>query len=284
MSTKPNAPEPRTVTSADGSTIAYDLSGSGPVVVLIAQALADRKDHRRLAALLTEDHTVVNFDRRGRGDSTEASPWSVEREVEDIEALIDAHGESAAVFGASSGAVLALQAASTLPDKIRQVVSFEAPVIVDDGRAPISRELADRLRELVGSGKRSEAVSLFMKQALGAPAAMVYGMRLMVPVWRQMTAMAHTAAYEVELCAGLQDGGPIPEDRWTDVTAPALVMVGEKSEPWAHNSAKAVADRVHARVQTVPKAHHGTPTMKPQAIIGELRKFFDAEPDVGGWT
>src|SRR6478735_2858270 len=124
------APIDGTVISADGTTIAYERSGRGPVVVLIAQALSDRKDLRKLAGLLAASHTVVNYDRRGRGGSTDAGEWAIAREVEDVEALMDAHGGSAALFGPSSGAVLALDAAAALPEKVTRVVAFEAPVIV----------------------------------------------------------------------------------------------------------------------------------------------------------
>jgi pimeloyl-ACP methyl ester carboxylesterase len=263
----------RTVTSADGSSIAYDVSGHGPVVVLVAPALADRTDHRRLAALLEQDRTVINYDRRGRGSSTEASPWSVDREIEDLAALIDAHGGSAAVFGASSGAVLALDAANSLASRIERVVAFEPPVIVDAGRSPIPPELSQELEQLVREGRRSQAVKQFMREALEAPAAMVLATRLMVPAWRQMIAMAHTTAYDVELCAGLQNGAPIPEDRWRSIDTPVLALVGQKSKPWAHAGADAVAAATGGRAATVSRAHHGTPVMRPQAIVPHLREF-----------
>lgn len=275
MSTGPAVlAESRTVTSGDGSTIAYDLSGSGPVVVLVAPALADRQDHRRLAVLLAEHHTVINYDRRGRGQSTEATPWTADREVEDIAALIDAHGGAASLFGASSGAVLALDAAGSLPGRVDRVVAFEPPVIVDDGRPPVPRDLSQRLGRLVREGRRAQAVGEFMRVALGAPAAMTFAMRLMVPAWRQMVAMAHTTAYDAALCLGLQDGNPITERRWRTLDVPALVLVGEKSKPWAHRGVLAVADVTGARSATVSKAHHGTPTMQPQALVGPLGAFF----------
>lgn len=273
MSTSTAVIQSRTVTSADGSTIAYDLSGSGPVVVLVAPALADRSDHRRLAALLAQDHTVINYDRRGRGRSTEVSPWSPDRELEDLTALVDAHGGSASLFGASSGAVLALDAANSLAGRIERVVAFEAPVIVDDGRSPVPRELSQQLERLVREERRGQAVTQFMRVALEAPAAMVFAMRMMVPAWRQMTAMAQTTAYDVELCAGLQDGAPIPEDRWKSVGVPVLALVGQKSKPWAHAGTKAVAAVTGGRALTASGAHHGTPTMQPQVITTHLREF-----------
>ncbi|MFD7024582.1 alpha/beta fold hydrolase [Promicromonospora sukumoe] len=261
------------MSSSDGSTIAYDLSGSGPVVVLVAPALADRADHRRLAALLSQDHTVINYDRRGRGRSTEVSPWSPGREVEDLAALIAAHGGSASLFGASSGAVLALDAANRLVGMVERVVAFEAPVIVDDGRPPVPPALSRQLEQLVREGCRGKAVTRFMRVALEAPAAMVLAMRMMVPAWRQMTAMAQTTVYDVELCAGLQDGAPIPDDRWKTMRVPVLALVGQKSKPWAHTGTKAVAAATGGRAVLVGGAHHGTPTMQPQAIVPHLSEF-----------
>jgi hypothetical protein len=157
-----------TVVSADGTSIAFERSGTGPVLVLVAQALSDRRDNRRLASLLSKSFTVVNYDRRGRGASTDAGQWHLRSEVEDLEALIDAHGGRAALFGASSGAVLALDAAAGLPSKVTGVVAYEAPVIVDDRRPPVPRDLADRLEALVAEGRNSQAVTEFMKTALGA--------------------------------------------------------------------------------------------------------------------
>lgn len=264
-----------TVTSADGSTIAYDLVGQGPLIILVAPALADRRDHRKLAALLAEDHTVINYDRRGRGTSTEASPWAKEREIEDIATLIEAHGGTGAVFGASSGAVLALDATQSLPAHISKVISFEAPIIVDDERAPIAADLADRLRQLVEAGKRPQAVSTFMREALDAPAATTAAMRLMIPVWRDMVAMAQTTVYDATLCAGLQSGRTLPHDKWTDLRVPTLTLVGHKSPAWAHSGAAAIAQRLGTRPAVVPKAHHASPTMRPALLMPQLREFLN---------
>ncbi|WP_308798949.1 alpha/beta fold hydrolase [Agromyces silvae] len=263
-----------TVVSADGTTIAYERSGRGPVVVLVAQALSDRKDLRKLAELLAASHTVVNYDRRGRGDSTDAGEWAIAREVDDIEALIDAHGGSAALFGASSGAVLALDAAAALPSKVARVAAFEAPVIVDDSRPPVPGGLADRLAALVDEGRGSRAVTEFNRVALGAPAFMVASMRLMVPVWRAMVGMAATTVYDVRLCAGLQDGRALPADRWTRLEVPALVLVGGKGEAFMQTGSAALAELLDARREVIPGAHHGTPMMRPAVLMPELARFF----------
>lgn len=262
-----------TVTSADGTTIAFERTGSGPVVVLVAQALSDRKDNRKLAELLAASFTVVNYDRRGRGASTDAGDWAVEREVEDLEALIDAHGGTAALFGASSGAVLALDAAAALPTAVTGVVGYEAPVIVDDRRRPVPRDLADRLAELVEAGRAAQAVAEFNRVALGAPPVMVAAMRLMVPVWRAMVAMAPTVVYDARLCVGLQDGAPLATDRWAGLEAPALILVGGKGEPFMRSGSEALAELLGARRDVVPGAHHGTPMMKPAALMPALEAF-----------
>src|SRR6185369_14958996 len=127
----------KTVTSKDGTRIAFDQIGNGPVVVLVDSALASRAICAKLAILLAKDFTVINYDRRGRGDSTDTQPYAVQREVEDIEALIDGAGGSAFIFGSSSGAVLALEAANKLSAKVKKQVLYEPPFIVDDSRVPM---------------------------------------------------------------------------------------------------------------------------------------------------
>lgn len=261
------------VTSLDGTRIGFERSGSGPLIVLVAPALADRKDHRKLAGLLAETHTVINYDRRGRGASTDAGNWEIAREIEDIGALIDAHGGTAAVFGASSGAVLALDAASALPAKITRVVAYEPPLIIDDRRARVPRDLAARLTTLIDQGHPSRAVTEFNTIALGASTFMVTAMRLMVPVWRGMVAMAPTTVYDVRLCEGLQDGRPLQVGRWNGLTAPTLILVGGKTEPFMKSGSAALAEALGADREEIPRAHHGTPVMKPAVLKPSLMRF-----------
>lgn len=261
------------VTSADGTTISFERSGDGPVVVLVAQALSDLRDNRRLGALLAASHTVVNYDRRGRGNSADTGDWSVAREVEDIEALIDAHGGEAALFGASSGGILALDAAAALPEKVSGVVVYEPPAIVDDRRAPVPRGLAERLEELVRDGRRSEAVREFHRVALGASPFMVWAMRAMAGPWRAMVAMASTTAYDTRLCIGLQDGEPLNADRWKALRAPSLVLVGSKGAPFMQSGTRELASATGARHETIPGGHHATPMTKPSSLIPSLESF-----------
>ncbi len=275
MPKKKPSPHPSVhqVRSADGTEISFERSGEGPVVILVAQALSDLRDNRRLAALLASDHTVVNYDRRGRGNSGDAGSWRISREIEDIEALIDAHGGRASLLGASSGAVLALDAAAALPDKVEAVIAFEPPVIVDEQRAPVPRDLADRLEQLVDEGRGSDAVREFNRVALGASPFMIGAMRLMVGPWRTMVAMARTAVYDTRLCAGLQDGTPLTGGRWSGLRAPSLVLVGSKSEPFVQSGTRELSSLIGARLESIDGAHHATPMMKPVALIPSVVPF-----------
>lgn len=267
--------ESSTVASADGTAIAYERSGRGPTIVLVGAALSDRSDTKRLAALLADRRTVVNYDRRGRGRSGDAATWSPAREIEDLDALIAANGGMASLFGSSSGAVLALDAAAALGDRVRSVVAYEAPVIVDDRRPPVPVDAIERVEGLVAAGRPGDAVRYFQRVVLGAPWVMTATMRLMVPVWRQLVAMAPTIPYDLRLLDGLQSGAPLPADRWSSLRAPALVMVGGKGEPFMQTGSEALARALPgARHEVLPGAHHATPIMKPAALMPSLTEFF----------
>src|SRR5438876_7181889 len=169
------------VISKDGTAIAFDRSGKGPAVILVTGALTTRADWASLAASLSPHFSVFAYDRRGRGESGDTAPYAVEREVEDLDALINEAGGSAFVFGHSSGAVLALEAARLLPTKITKLAVYEPPFIIDDSHPPAPQDYAPHLMELVSSGRRGEAVEYFMTQ-VGAPADMVAQMR-QSPMW-----------------------------------------------------------------------------------------------------
>jgi pimeloyl-ACP methyl ester carboxylesterase len=266
----------KTATSRDGTSIAYELSGQGSPLVLVASALADRSDTRKLAALLAPDHTVINYDRRGRGASGDTPPYAIERETEDIEALIDAAGGSASLFGSSSGAVLALDAASQLRGKVRRLALYEPPFIIDASRPPLGDDFAERVSALVGAERRSEAVKAFMK-AIGVPGIGVALMRFM-PGWSAMCAMAHTLPYDLAVLRGTQDGAPLPVGRWDRVTAPTLVLTGEKSEPYFQDGARSLADTLaDADHRALKGQHHGSVAMGSKTIARVLVEFFAAD-------
>ncbi|MER6875992.1 alpha/beta hydrolase, partial [Amycolatopsis sp. NPDC000673] len=184
-----------TVTSADGTPIAFDTYGSGSPVLLVGGAVNDRTTVAALAAVLADaGFTAVAYDRRGRGDSGDAQVYAVEREIDDLEVLIEAVGGSAAVFGHSSGAILALEAAARgLP--ITKVAVYEPPFIGDDRPRP-AEDLVDRVSAALADGDRDTAVELFLVEGTGTPAAMVDSMKA-APVWGWFVGLAHTLPYDL---------------------------------------------------------------------------------------
>ena len=184
-----------TVTSKDGTTIAFDRSGEGPALILVGGALQHRAidpSTVQLASLLAPSFTVYHYDRRGRGDSGDTVPYAVEREIEDIDALIQEAGGSAFVFGMSSGAVLALDAAAG-GLAITKLALYEPPMVVDDSRPPVPKDYVARLTELASSGRPGDAIEVFMTEGVGLPAEAVAPMRG-APFWPAFEAVAHTLA------------------------------------------------------------------------------------------
>jgi pimeloyl-ACP methyl ester carboxylesterase len=240
------------VTSNDGTQIAYEQAGSGPAVILINGALGDRKLDRRfkmmsgLSALLSPRFTVIDYDRRGRGDSNEAGPFAVEREIEDIAALIDAVAGRASLFGFSSGAALALRAAGA-GIGVERVAAYEAPFVVRRGDEGPSSDYGRRLDDLLAAGDGSGAVKHFMRNAMGMPAPAVTMMKLM-PMWKQMVANAPTLRYDwAALGEHNMQGDPLRADEWATVTMPALVCYGAKSSSTLQHGSRELA-------QTLPNA------------------------------
>lgn len=261
------------VTSADGTRIAYDQVGAGRPVILVDGALCHRNfgPLGKVAAELAQDFTVFTYDRRGRGESSDTAPYSVEREVEDLQALINAAGGSAYVCGVSSGAVLALDAANRLSG-ITKVAAYEAPFIVDDTHSPRPADLNDRMDALVAQNKRGAAVKLFMK-TVGAPAFMVTAMSL-TPVWGKLKKVAHTIPYDFRILGDTGAGKPLPASRWANVRIPALVMDGGKSPEYMRNSQRALAG-------VLPSASHRTlegqtHMVKEKVLAPVLIEFFNS--------
>jgi pimeloyl-ACP methyl ester carboxylesterase len=218
-----------TVTSRDGTTITYETTGSGPPLVLVDGALCHRDfgPSRKLAQQLADRFTVITYDRRGRGESGDGEAYAVEREVEDLAALIEAAGGSAQVYGISSGAALALDAAQR-DIGIDSLALYEPPFIVDDGRPPMARDYRSRLSGYIVADRRGDAVRLFMRE-VGMRALLVHLMRVM-PAWSKLKRVAHTLSYDAAVMDGTQDGRPLPAGRWSNVTVPTLVIAGGKSD------------------------------------------------------
>lgn len=268
-----------TVTSADGTTIAYDRSGDGPAVILVDGAFCSRSfgPMPALAPLLAKHFTVYAYDRRGRGDSGDTQPWSVEREIEDIDALIGVAGGQASVFGASSGAVLALRATAALPGKIRRVAAYEPPVLVDGSRKPPPADYLEHVEALIAAGRNGEVVTYFMTKIIGLPAIVGVLMRLM-PAWSKLKAVAPTLRYDL---AGLGDsfqGRPLPDElrkALGSIDAPALLADGGKSPAWMRNGVQALADAVpQSQRRTLPGQTHQVKVRVPAPVLTE---FFRGE-------
>jgi pimeloyl-ACP methyl ester carboxylesterase len=230
------------VTSKDGTQIAFDRTGAGPAVILVAGALGVRSHPimAQLAAQLTPHFTVINYDRRGKGDSGDTPPYVVDREIEDIEALIDEAGGSAYLYGLSSGAALALEAGNKLPTKVKKLALYEPPYIVDASHPPLPGDFVQQVNNLVSSGRRGDAVALFMK-VVGVPEEFIPQMREM-PMWPQMEKVAHTLAYDGTIMGDNQSGNPLPPNGWNSATMPTLVIVGGESPAFFHNGTQALAD------------------------------------------
>ena len=260
-----------TVTSKDGTTIAFDRLGEGPAIILVGGATTTRSDCVPLAAILSPHFTVFNHDRRGRGDSGDTAPYAVAREVEDIEAVISAAGGSAFVFGHSSGAVLALEAARTLATKITKLAVYEPPFIVDNSHPPVPEDYVAQLNAAIAAGRPGDAVEIFMTKAVGVPAELVAQMRN-EPWWAASEAVAHTIAYDGAIMGDTMRGSPLPLKKWASVTVPTLVIDGDKSYAFMPAGAQALADILpNARRRTLAGQDHGA---APEVLTPVLVEFF----------
>jgi pimeloyl-ACP methyl ester carboxylesterase len=244
-----------TVTSADGTVITYDRAGEGPPLILVDGAFCSRAfgPMPGLAPLLTKHFTVYTYDRRGRGDSGDTEPYAVEREIEDIEAVIDAAGGSAHLYGVSSGALLAARATAALPGKVRRLAIYEPPVVVDGSRTPPPADYKEHVDRLVAAGRNGDVVKYFMTTVIGAPAIFAIIMRLM-PAWSKLKAVAPTLRYDLTVLGDSQQGQPLPEELRKvlgSIDVPTLVADGGKSPAWMHSGVQAVA-------QAIPESHRRT--------------------------
>ena len=240
-----------TVTSKDGTVIAYSQIGQGPALILVDGALCYRQfgPSHDLAARLSPHFTVITYDRRGRGESGDIQPYAIEREVEDLAALVDAAGGTAYVAGQSSGAALTIEAANRLPG-ITKLALYEAPFVVDDSGKPVTQAFLASLKEAVAQNQRSKAVKLFMKQ-VGAPSFMLAVMPLF-PMWSKLTAVAHTLPYDISTIVAHGAGVPLPQTLGAHITAPILVLDGGKSPTWMRNSMQALS---HPSWRSTPADH-----------------------------
>jgi len=258
------------VTSRDGTFIAFERIGSGPALILVDGALCHRGmgPCGPLATLLAKHFSVFTYDRRGRGESGDTKPYAIEREVDDIAALVAEAGGEAYLWGTSSGAALALEAAKRVGG-IKKLATYEAPFIVDNSRSTTERSWID-IDNAVTDNRQSDAVRHFLN-AVGAPGFFIAIMRL-TPTWAKLTASAPTLPYDGAIVRQYQLGLPLPKDAWTLVTVPTLVMDGGKSPAWIRNGNRALADLLpNAQYRTLAGQTHML-TAKVHAPI--LTDFF----------
>src|SRR4051794_26088086 len=260
-----------TVHSADGTRIAFDKVGRGEPVILVDGALCSRVmgGSPKIAALLADHFTTYVYDRRGRNESGDAAPYAVEREVEDIAALIEEAGGSASLFGISSGAALILEAAKQLPG-IDQLALYEPPFIVDDSRDPVPADTVPRMYGLVAAGRRGDTVKLFLR-LVGMPSVALAVMPL-TPAWKKLKAVAHTLPYDLTILDGYQRGEPLPSGEWDSVTVDTVVMAGGKSPAWMQNAASSLAGVLpNAQFRVLEGQTH---MVKPKVLAPQLVDFF----------
>jgi pimeloyl-ACP methyl ester carboxylesterase len=223
------------VKSKDGSVITYDRLGSGPAVILVSGGSVDKSSNAPLAERLAEHFTVYNYDRRGRGESGDTQPYAVQREVEDIDAVISAAGGTAFLYGSSSGAALALEAAAS-GLSIAKLALWEPPYSADENAPRPPANTAAVYTQFVSEGRRGDAVEYFMSKVVGLPDEFVAQARS-APWWSAQEALAHTLAYDATVMGDYL----LPVERAGLVSMPTLVLAGGASWDWMRNTAKKLA-------------------------------------------
>lgn len=259
------------VISRDGTTIAYDRKGDGASVILVDGAVCSRSfgPMPDIGNLLSHHFTVFHYDRRGRGDSGDQADYSVDREIEDLEALIQVAGGSAYVFGISAGAILSLRgAASGL--NIRKLALYEPPVDIDKTNPDPMVDASYHIQELVVSGRRSKAAAYFLTNMIGVPGEQVEQMQT-TPIWSYFEAIAHTLAYDVVLV-----GDSSFLTRLPSITAPTLVISKKNNHTFMGQAAQSIADRLpHAEHRILEGPAHAV-ELPPEILVPVLEAFFRA--------
>lgn len=250
------------VTSADGTPIAYQRDGSGPAVILIGGGLDDGSENAPLARELAEEFTVYNFARRGRGDSGDSSPYAVQREIDDIAAIIAEAGGSAYLFGASSGGMFALEAAAAgLP--VGRIAVYEVPYDTADDALQRAREYRAHLSVALVEGRRADAVGLFMRLAGSSEKDVADALN--APYWPGLRDLAYSLAYDAALY------GPPPTNRLARITQPTLVATGGSNDYFEQAADAVAACLADAERQVIDGQRH---VVDPKIMAAVLARFF----------
>jgi pimeloyl-ACP methyl ester carboxylesterase len=276
ITTMPVATENLTVRSTDGAEISYDKTGAGPVLILVAGASQYRSINPTFAELgrvLGDQFTVINYDRRGRGLSKDAEPYAVQKEVDDIGALIAANGGRASLLGFSSGAILAIEAAvAGLP--VDKVIAYEPPFVVEgSGVDPNRSHLVPKLEAALASGDRREVTRIFFVESVGIPAAQYEGM-MNSPAGKGIEAIAHTLIYDSKIADAAYPNQKWPE-RFRTNKVPTLLLNGDKTFPMIPYGVDALHKALgNSSRKTLPGQDHG---VKAEAIAPAVRAFLKPE-------
>lgn len=261
-----------TVLSKDGTRIAFDNTGNGAAVILVGGAFEQRameSETSKLAAfpLMSQHFTVYHYDRRGRGDSTDTQPFSVQREIEDIEALIDYAGGTVFLVGMSSGAGLAFEAARVLGGKVKKLALYEPPYNDDPEARAGWKNFRIELAATLAEGRHTDAIGLFM-MLLGVPAEQLSEMQ-QYPMWPMWETIAPTIAYDA---AAMGEEAAIPIEAAAGLTMPVLVMNGDNSFPFMYDTAVALAHAAPGGQHRVLEGQ--THEVTPEALAPVLVEFF----------
>jgi pimeloyl-ACP methyl ester carboxylesterase len=253
------------VISRDGTTIAFDRLGQGAPVVLVCGGSVDRMADAAIAQELSSDFTVLNYDRRGRGDSGDTLPYAIEREVEDIEAVIGAAGGSANLWGSSSGAVLAM-IATAAGAPVAKLALWEPPFNLDENARPPADQV-EQYERMIAEGRRGDAAEYFMSKVVGMPPEFVADARNQ-PWWASQEAIAHTLAYDARIMGDYS----IPIETAASIKVPTVVLAGGADFPWMRDTATALADALpDGQVRFLQGQGHD---VDPAALAPALREFF----------
>lgn len=257
----------QTIVSKDGTVIAYDKVGHGPVVILVLGALNKRKSGAKLAKLLASRFTVICYDRRGRGDSTDILPYSPEREIEDLASLINEVGEPVCLYGHSSGAAIALETVIKLPKQVKKIAVYEAPYALDIDAIKAAKEYNGQLKKLIAAGHNGDAVALFLGY-IGVSDKQIAALKKL-PMWKGLVAMAHTLAYDSDV---LGEDHSLPTTHLSGITTPTLVMDGSASPAFMRSVAESLSKAIpKAQYRTLDRQTHG---VKPAVVAPVLVEFF----------
>ena len=265
-----------TVTSKDGTRIAFEKVGSGPAVILVNGAMSYRRAFdttlEDLAELLSKDFTAYDYDRRGRGESGNTEPFTKVREIEDIQALIEEAGGEAMLVGFSSGGAVTLETTAVTPGVTKAFV-YEVPFIVDESRQPLE-DYEGHTTRLVAEGKLDELIEYFITVVAGVPAEFVGGIKQDQAMWQRMRAIAPTIPHDAAFMSEFMKGKPLPAGYWSKVKVPVLVGDGGASPAWLHHAAEALAEALpNANRETFKdQTHSFDPKVLAPVVIEFLRK------------